>query len=309
MTYLKRCVTVLGAGFIGMNFIRYAQQNGYALSVLDHKPVPADIAGQVNWFQGDLACEADMARALTGADTVFHFISSTVPGDQVDMALELQHNVFQILQLLNLCVDKKVRRIVFISSASVYGIQERLPIPETAPTDPISSHGIHKLTIEKYLQLYRHQYGLDCKIVRLSNPYGPGQSITGRQGFIAISIGHIITGDSILIRGDGTVIRDFIYIDDVSEALNRICATDSDEFLFNIGSGSGYSLNEVIAEISELTGQQIPVIYTKSRFADIPESVLDTSRSRMVLGFEPNLSLRAGLARTLIFNGVACAKA
>lgn len=297
---------VLGAGFIGMNFVRYALTHGYAVSVLDHKAMPAEFAGRLNWLQGDLAREADVACALEGTDTVFHFISSTVPGDQVDIASELQQNVFQTLQLLQLCVTHKVRRVVFISSASVYGVQKTLPIPETAATDPISAHGIHKLTIEKYLQLYRHQQGLDCKIVRLSNPYGPGQRITGRQGFIAIAVRRIFAGEPITIRGDGTDIRDFIYIDDVSEALYRVATTTSAETLFNVGSGFGYSLNEVVGQMRELTGLPIPVAYTESRFADIPKSVLDTSRSRFVLSLESQLPLRAGLARTLMFHGMPC---
>lgn len=298
--------TVLGAGFIGMNFVRYALRRGYALTVLDHKPAPADIAGELRWMKGDLAQQGDIELAVQGADTVFHFISSTVPGDQIDIAAELQQNVFQTLQLLNLCVAQKVRRVVFISSASVYGVQRTLPIAETAGTDPISAHGIHKLTIEKYLQLYRHQHGLDCKIVRLSNPYGPGQRITGRQGFIAIAIGRIVAGEDITIRGDGSDIRDFIYIDDVSEALHRVATTRSDETIFNVGSGFGYSLNDVVAQMRELTGLPIPVCYTESRFADIPQSVLDTSRARFVLNIDPQLPLRAGLAKTLTFHGVPC---
>jgi len=306
MTDSLHRAAVLGAGFIGMNFVRHALQRGYELSVLDHKPAPADLAGQLKWLQGDMAREADVAQALQGADTVFHFISSTVPGDQVDIAAELQQNVFQTLQLLNLCVKHEVRRVVFISSASVYGEQKVLPIAETAATDPISAHGIHKLTIEKYLQFYRHQYGLDCKIARVSNPYGPGQKITGRQGFIAIAIGRIVAGERIMIRGDGTDIRDFIYIDDVSEALHRVATTTSDETLFNVGSGFGYSLNDVVAQMRELTGLPLPVTYTESRFADIPQSVLDTSRSRFVLRIEPQLPLRAGLIKTLTFHGVAC---
>lgn len=306
MNIEQRRAAILGAGFIGMNFIRYALRHRYALTVLDHKPVPLDLASQLNWLQGDLALEADVARAIEGADTVFHFISSTVPGDQVDIASELQQNVFQTLQLLRLCVAKRVRRIVFISSSSVYGVQKTLPIPETAPTDPISAHGIHKLTIEKYLQLYRYQHGLDCKIVRLGNPYGPGQRITGRQGFIAIAIGCIVASKSITIRGNGTDIRDFIYINDVSEALHRVATMDSTETIFNIGSGFGYSLNEVVALMRELTDLPIPVIYTESRFVDIPQSVLDTSRARFVLCNEPQLSLRAGLTKTLMFHGVAC---
>jgi len=306
VTNKGRPFAVFGAGFIGMHFVRYALQWGHALTILDHKSVPDDLFRKVNWMQGDFASRADIVRALVDADTVFHFISSTVPGDMVDISSELQKNVFQTLQLLEACIEQKVRRIVFVSSASVYGPQKTLPISETAPTDPVSAHGIHKLAIEKYLQLYHHQYGLDCRILRVSNPFGPGQCITGRQGFIAIAIGRIVAGENLMLRGDGTYIRDFIYIDDVVDALYRTATIDSSERVFNVGSGLGYSLNEVVALMRDLTGLSIPVVYSNSRHADVPESVLDISRLRPILRMKVPLSLRAGLVKTLTFHGISC---
>ncbi|WP_151448094.1 NAD-dependent epimerase/dehydratase family protein [Lacisediminimonas profundi] len=295
---------ILGAGFIGMNFLRHALDLGGVLHVLDHNPPPPDLQGKLRWTIGDLGDEQQVAQVLDGADTVFHFISSTVPGDQVNIASELQQNVFQTLQLLNLCVQLRVRRIIFVSSSSVYGVQDTLPIPETAATDPISAHGVHKLTIEKYLQLYRYTHGLDCKILRLSNPYGPGQNVHGRQGFIAIAIGRIIEGKEIAIRGDGKIIRDFIYIQDVCHALQAAATTLSDERIFNIGCGQGCTLNQVIATMEDVLGRKLNVVHTESRFVDIPESVLDISRSRNVLGLPPALSLREGLVRTLSHHGL-----
>ena len=248
---------VLGCGFIGLNFIEFALQRGYKLRVLDHNDCPKKLENKLIWVKGDLSNELAVRKLLSGADLVFHFISSTVPGDVVDESCELIQNVAQTLQLLKLCVQEKIRRIVFISSASVYGIQTVLPIPETATTHPICSHGIHKLTIEKYLQLYQYQHGLDCKILRLSNPYGPGQRINGRQGVIAIAIGKILADEPILIRGDGEIIRDFVYIDDVSEALHLIAISQTEESIFNVGSGEGYSLNQLIKLIEGITEMRL----------------------------------------------------
>ncbi|CAG0979566.1 UDP-glucose 4-epimerase [Anaerolineales bacterium] len=298
---------ILGAGFIGRNFIRLALQQGYNLRVLDHKACPAEFEGRLTWLNGELSDEAVTARALQGAEVVFHFISSTVPGDITDEGSELIQNVVQTLQLLKQCVQHKVRRIVFVSSSSVYGVQKVLPIPEAAATDPISSHGIHKLTIEKYLQLYKYQYGLDCKIMRLSNPYGPGQNLTGRQGFIAIAIGKILAGDAIMIRGDGSTIRDFVYIDDVCEALHLMATSQSQESIFNVGSGQGHSLGHVVSTLGRLIGKEIKVAYTDSRFVDIPASVLDITREKNILGKESKVDLETGLANTLAFHGMALA--
>ncbi len=299
-----RPVAVLGAGFIGRNFLVAALAQGWSLRVLDHNPCPPEFEGRLHWVQGDMGSRDDVHAALDGAGTVFHFVSSTVPGDEVDESYELQQNVFQTLQLLKLCVQEKIARIVFASSSSVYGLQEQLPVSEAASTDPISSHGIHKLAIEKYLRLYQYQHGLDCKIARLSNPYGPGQSIDGRQGFVAIAIGRILRGKPIPVRGDGEIIRDFVYIDDVVEALLALADSESREALFNIGSGIGYSLNEVIGRLRALCAIPVAASYTESRFVDIPKSVLDVSRERYVLRKTSKISLECGLARTLAHHGV-----
>lgn len=295
---------ILGAGFIGRNFVRHALGQGYVISVLDHNECPPEWQGQLDWHVGDLSREADVAAALHGVDTVFHFVSSTVPGDLVDESLELRQNVFQTLQLLHLCVDHSVRQVVFLSSASVYGPQPVLPIAETAGTDPISSHGIHKLAIEKYLQLFHHQHGLTIKIVRLSNPYGPGQRTLGRQGFVGLAIGRLLAGEAMQIHGDGTAIRDFIHIYDVCEALDVVARQPSVRHIFNVGSGEGRTLNDIIAMLGEISGIDMQVRYSASRFVDIPASVLDIFRIRDEFGWAPRTPLFMGLKQTLTMHGL-----
>jgi UDP-glucose 4-epimerase len=301
---MKAKTAILGAGFIGRNYILRALESGEILSVLDHKDCPTEFEGRLTWIKGDFNDERVLRKLLRDVEVVFHFISSTVPGDIVDERLELAHNVIQTLQSLNLCVQEKVRRIVFISSASVYGLQAVLPISETAPTDPISSHGVNKLTIEKYLQLFKHHYGLDCKIMRLSNPYGPGQNIMGRQGFIAIMIGKILAGEAVKIRGDGSIIRDYVYIDDVTDALWLMGNSNAKESVFNVGSGKGYTLNQIIKTVTKLIGAPIKAEFIDARFVDIPASILDISRGTRILGFNPVTSLEIGLAKTLAFHGL-----
>lgn len=295
-------LAVLGAGFIGLNFIKHALKRKVTLNVLDHKIRPKFLNGDVSWFVGDLSDEQLVQTVINGSDVVFHFISSTVPGDELNIALELQQNVFQTLQLMNLCVRAKVRRVVFISSASVYGLQTQLPITEMAATNPISAHGVHKLVIEKYLNLYNYLHGMDCKILRLSNPYGPGQSLGGRQGFVAIAIGRLLSGNDIVIRGDGSIIRDFVYIDDVCETLFNAGRIDSVETVFNVGNGQGYSLNQVVKTLEELMNRAIPITHVANRNIDIPESVFDVSLARRELGLTKSTSLKEGLAATLRFH-------
>jgi len=295
---------VLGAGFIGKSFIRESLARGANLTVLDHKPCPAEFAGKLEWLDGEFSDEETLEQVVQNSDVVYHFISSTVPGDESDDAAELVQNVVQTLRLLKLCVKVGVKKIVFASSASVYGRQDKFPILESASTNPISSHGIHKLTIEKYLQLYKYQHGLDCKIMRLSNPYGPEQRVTGRQGFIAIVIGKILAGENIVIRGSGEDVRDFIYIDDVCDALYLMGQCETNKNIFNIGSGQGHSLNQVVGLIEKVLNKPVSVSHTESRFSDIPTSILDVTCAKQNLNYRSETSMEDGLIKTLAFHGL-----
>jgi len=149
-------VAVLGAGFIGLNLVRRLAGAGADVAVLDHNEVPAELSGRVRWVSGEFADPKAVEQVLEGADVAFHLISSTVPGDEhVEVSRELSDNIFATLGFLEVCERLAVPRVVFASSSSVYGQQASVPIAETAVTDPISSHGIQKLAIEKYLLLHR----------------------------------------------------------------------------------------------------------------------------------------------------------
>lgn len=301
---MKPKIVILGAGFIGSNLIRSYLRNGYNIRVLDYKPCPLEFADKVEWVQGSFLNIEDIRKAITGSNIVFHFISTTVPGDKVDEGEELSVDVIQTINLLKLCLEQQIERIVFISSSSVYGQQDSMPIRETAATDPISSHGIQKLTIEKYFQLYKYEYGLDCKIMRLSNPYGIGQDLYGRQGFIAIVLGRILEDKAIQIRGDGNIVRDYIYIEDVVNACQLLANTSSENTIFNIGSGQGYSLLQIVSQIELILGREIELKYVKARNTDIPVSVLDTSLARAQLQFEPKIRLTEGIELTMRYYGL-----
>jgi UDP-glucose 4-epimerase len=296
---LKKNITILGAGFIGQHLIRYLLEQSYNIKVLDIIDCPDDFKKKVTWICGSFLDDNSVREAVKGSDILFHLISSTVPGDHVDENEEIRINVTQTNNLLDTCVKECIKRVVFISSASVYGIQNSMPIYENAVTDPISSHGIQKLTIEKYLQLYKYEHALDCKIMRLSNPFGPGQNLNGRQGFIALAIGRILENKPIMIRGDGETIRDFIYIDDVIKACSLLAFRNSQGVVFNIGSGKGYSLNKVISTIEDLLERRLNVEYFGERLVDIPVSVFDIGKAFSILGFKPACDLKEGLRSML----------
>jgi UDP-glucose 4-epimerase len=243
---------------------------------------------------------------LAGVDVAYHLVSTTVPGDDhVGLLQELSDNISATMRFLDVCAEQGVRRIVFASSSSVYGLQRTTPIPESAETTPISSHGIHKLTIEKYLLLHHFNTDADIRILRLSNPYGPGQSLMGRQGFVAIAIGKLLAGQPVLLRGEGSPIRDFVYISDVCDAMVAAAVAEKVPPVVNIGTGVGHSLAVILAEIEDLTDREFAMLDTPLRKADIPESVLDIRLAHRALGFSPRVGIREGLARTLAHHGVA----
>jgi UDP-glucose 4-epimerase len=210
--------------------------------------------------------------------------------------------VIDTLQLLQSCREHKVKKFVFISSGgTVYGIPQRVPVTEDHPTEPICSYGITKLTIEKYLNLYHRIHGLDYVVARVSNPYGEFQNPYAKQGAIGVFLGNIVQGQPITIWGDGEVVRDYVYIKDAVKALVLAAEYDAgpdEPRVFNVGYGSGHSLNDIIAEIKKVVDMPVEVKYTPSRAVDVPVNVLDISRATRHLEWHPNTELARGLAQT-----------
>ena len=298
-------IAIVGAGFIGKHLIRAFQPLGCEIRVLDRNPCPPEFESHLLWLRADYRDRSALRQVLSNADVVYHLVSSTVPGDlNFDVATELHDNVVGSLSLFDLCLEKRVKKLVFLSSSSVYGIQSDTPINERASTWPISFHGVHKLAIEKYLWIASQQRGLDVRVLRLANPYGPGQDILGRQGFIAIAIGRLLRAEPILMRDATRTVRDFIYIDDAIAAIVSAGLLDNVPFLLNVGSGEGHSLLDVIRVISELSGMEPLITHEPSRGVDIPVSILDISLAVQFLGYTPKVPLRLGIEKTLAHQGL-----
>lgn len=299
--------TVIGAGFIGKSVIRNLLAKGKDVRVLDRHACPTEFSRKATWIMGNFHDQAALVHALHGATVAYHLVSSTVPGDlHADMALELNQNVVGSLRFFEACQAAGVKRVVFASSSSVYGLQDNLPINETAPTNPISAHGIHKLAVEKYLLLAHHLHGIDARILRIANPYGPEQSIRGRQGFVAIAIGNLLRNTPVALRDTGRLIRDFIFIDDLAEGLVLSGLLSDLPPIINIGTGTGYSLRDVVNLMGDLIGRQVETIPLDSRMNDIPISILDIGLARTTMSFKPSVQLRDGLSKTLTHHGFRC---
>jgi len=292
------CLVLGGNGFIGSHLVDQLLANGHKVRVFDkneeyyRKPISS-----VDYQYGDFGNRGLLMEALTDIDVVFHLISTTLPKtSNDDPAFDVQSNVIETLFLLEQCVARKVKKIIFISSGgTVYGKPLVLPISENSPTDPECSYGITKLAIEKYLHLYWFLYGLDYCVLRLANAYGERQRPTATQGVIPVFLERALQNDEIVVWGDGSVVRDYIYVTDIARALVEALNYSGEMKIFNIGSGRGHTLNEVIHVIEGVTGRSLQVKYTDSRPFDVPISVLDISRAKNYLNWIP---------MTLLFEGV-----
>ena len=173
--------------------------------------------------------------------------SSSLPhNSNNDPHNDIQSNLIGSLNLLDASVENNISKFVFISSGgTVYGPPIDVPILETHPTNPICSYGIVKLAIEKYVMLYQKLYNLNSTILRLANPYGERQRLDAKQGVVPVFMHRAMNDLPLEVWGDGSVIRDFLYISDVVEAIRLSCIYNGNKTIFNIGSGVGMSLNEI----------------------------------------------------------------
>lgn len=229
---------------------------------------------------GDFQSKYDFVTLTKNIDIVYHLVSTTNPSSSnKNMCKEVEDNVITTMKLLDACVYNKTKKIIFISSGgTVYGKNYGSPFKESDETYPVCSYGIQKLTIEKYLNLYHHQYGLDYGIVRLSNPYGPCQKPNSGLGAITTFTYKVLFDEPIQIYGDGSAIRDYIYIDDAIQGILNITSYTGKYKIFNLGCGIGYSLIEVIEKIENILGKKAIINFTDERKVDVPYSVLDISR-------------------------------
>jgi UDP-glucose 4-epimerase len=258
---------------------------------------------KVEWITGDFMSVHDVSNAIDGVDAVLHLVSTTLPkSSNDDMIYDVQSNVVATLQLLNAMVAKSVRKIVFISSGgTVYGNPVYLPIDENHPTEPRVSYGVTKLAIEKYLLLYRQLHGIETVILRVTNPYGERQRVETAQGAAGVFLSKAIQNQAIEIWGDGSVTRDYIYVSDVAEAFALSLGYHGEKSVFNISSGKGTQLNELVDMLEHVLGQEVVRKYKPGRAFDVPVNVLDNSLARMELGWKPRVGLEEGIGRTAVW--------
>ncbi len=303
-------IVLLGAtGFIGTNLTRkLAEDPSNDIVVVGRNPDHyIDIASfgfdHVRFAQSELKVDTAYDELVRNADLVYHLLSSTVPTtSNIHIPEELNTNVLLSANLFEACVRQGVKKLVFLSSGgTVYGKDAKCPIAEETPTNPISSYGVQKITIEKLLYLYSYLYHLDYRIIRLSNPYGPFQRPNGVQGAVTTFTYKALRGEEISVYGDGSVVRDFLYIEDAVRGILKIVNGEDRHRTFNLGCGYGTSIKTVLQTIEKVLGIELNVKYSESRTVDVPTNYLDIRRYENAYGKLDPLSLEAGIKLTADF--------
>jgi UDP-glucose 4-epimerase len=297
---MTRCLVLGGAGFIGSHLADALARAGHSVRTFDRPQANSTPAGAYETVTGDFLDPRDVERALRGSEVVFHLVSTTLPQtSNENPAQDLEANVLATLRVLELCRREGVRKVVFVSSGgTVYGVPSSLPIAETHPTQPTCAYGVHKLAIEKYLHLEHVLHGLDYCVLRPSNLYGERQRPDFAFGAVTVFLHRALRGEPIRIWGDGSVVRDYVYVGDAVGALVKAMAHEGEERVFNIGSGTGTSLNELVQLIESAIDGRVAVEYTAARAFDVPANVLDSSLAKRVLGWSAATPLASGIRKT-----------
>jgi UDP-glucose 4-epimerase len=295
------CLVLGAGGFIGLNLCRALVAERAIVHGYGRPPLYPAALPPIRWTNAEFDDRDALSHALEGVEVVFHLLGGSVPEQaERDPASDLRDNAIASIELFRLCHLAGVQRVVFISSGgTVYGLPHQLPIPEDHPTDPISVYGIHKLLVEKHLGLLAHRHGLRSVVLRAANPFGPYQSPHRGQGVIATLIARRLSDSPVEIWGDGRVVRDFLHVDDLVRAMLAAACYDGPERVFNVGSGIGRSILEVLQEIDTVLGLKDAAIHHKSaRPADVPVNVLDVGLIQRELRWIAQVDWREGLRGT-----------
>jgi UDP-glucose 4-epimerase len=293
-------IALIGAGgFLGTNLAIHLGSRVTEVRCFGRRQAFPEALQGFRWITGDTSLDmaGALGEAIAGCDAVIHLASTSTPttADR-DISADAQTNVIASLRLFDQCVAAGIKRLVFMSSGgTVYGIPSHVPIPESAPTLPITAYGVAKLAIEKYLEVYSRLRGLDYRVLRISNLYGPFQTAEKKQGVVAAFLSEAMRGKPLEIWGDGLVVRDYVYVADVAEAVLAALQHQGEHRIFNIGSGTGLNLIEVIDAMEHLLGRRLQRQFRPGRPVDVPVNILDCMLAKMELGWQPRTGFADGL--------------
>ena len=282
---MKKILILGGNGFIGKNLAEYLVEQGEDVYSFDMSIPPKKIA-QIHYLEGDFFDDYTLEDIIKGMDVIYHAISTVNPGNSNEKCvLGYERDFVQTVKLCNFIKDTNVRMIFLSSGGTVYGNQEQQPIKENAVPVPINHYGNIKLCIENTIRTFNFQMKKNMLIARISNPYGPGQDYHKGVGFVDAIIKRSLKKEPIEVWGDGSVVRDYIYIHDLCKMLYAMIYYQGENEVFNLSSNTGKSQNEIIEELKKLE-LELQVVYKQGRNVDAKRIVLDNSKILSICNIE-----------------------
>lgn len=301
-----------GAGFIGSCLVRQLLEKGEQVRVLDNLSTGKEsnleeVRTDIEFLNGDLCDPETVQEAVQDVDFVFHEAAIPSVLRSVDQPLESHAaNATGTLVLLRAARDRGVRRLVYASSSSVYGANEELPKRESLRPEPLSPYAVAKLAAEQYCMVFHRLYGLETVALRYFNVFGPRQDPGSHySGVVSRFIDAIASGSRPVIYGDGEQTRDFTYVENVADMNLTACHEPrAAGRVYNVGCGERTSLNELWKVMAAASGSKLEPVYEAKRAGDVPHSQADIRLAADELGYQPRVSLREGIERSLEFYGV-----
>jgi UDP-glucose 4-epimerase len=297
-----RILVLGGSGFLGSHIVDKFLAEKHDVVVYDLYPErfrrsPAGIT----FVTGDFGNVGALDELIaTGFDAVIHCVSTTTPKSSNESPeFDIQSNVIGTLYLLDICVKHDVGKLVFMSSGgTVYGdIGDLEMVDESHAVRPMCSYGVSKLTIEHYLDVYKHLRGLDYVALRLANPFGERQSPLRALGALTVFLHRTLKKEGIEVWGDGAVTRDFIYVGDVANAV-YLATVNPISGVYNVGTGTGLSLLDILIRIQDVVGVKPAVSWLPARSFDVPRIVLNAAKLKNATDWRCMTPLRDGVAIT-----------
>lgn len=302
---MKKILVTGGCGFIGSHIVDELLDNHYEVAVVDNlstgklENIPVE---KVKMYNLDIL-DQNIYKVFSDfrPNIVIHQAAQvSVANSMVDFSDDANTNILGSLNIIEASKQVGVEKIIFASTAAVYGNPQYLPIDINHPINPMSPYGISKLAVEHYLKVAQEAFGINYSVLRYSNVYGPRQNAEGEGGVVAIFSEKLIKNESPTIFGDGKQTRDFIYVADVAKA-NVASITNGHNKILNVSTAEKIDVNELFALMKKVSNSDLHVTHAEERIGDIKHSVLENIETKTMLKWEPQMPLEQGLAETIAF--------